>query len=89
MRQAVFFFRFCLDRLKTLCQEILVKDLSPNNVCERLRAADMYNAPILKWKILNLLQKHLNYIIDNEVSRILLLFFEEGIGNSTDQIMRL
>ncbi|KAL4002321.1 BTB/POZ domain family protein [Acanthocheilonema viteae] len=58
--------RFCLDRLKNLCQEALVRDLSPNNFCERLRAADMYNASILKWKILNLLQKHRNYIIDNE-----------------------
>ncbi|VDK74082.1 unnamed protein product [Litomosoides sigmodontis] len=58
--------RFCLDRLKNLCQEALVKDLSSSNFCERLRAADMYNASILKWKILNLLQKHRNYIIDNE-----------------------
>uniref|UniRef100_A0A915PR54 BTB domain-containing protein n=1 Tax=Setaria digitata TaxID=48799 RepID=A0A915PR54_9BILA len=58
--------RFCLDRLKSLCQEALAKDLSPNNFCERLRAADLYNAPILKWKILNLLQKHRNYIVDNE-----------------------
>ncbi|VDP21153.1 unnamed protein product, partial [Onchocerca flexuosa] len=58
--------RFCLDRLKNLCQEALIKDLSPNNFCERLRAADLYNAPVLKWKILNLLQKHRNYIVDNE-----------------------
>uniref|UniRef100_A0A0R3S6M2 BTB domain-containing protein n=1 Tax=Elaeophora elaphi TaxID=1147741 RepID=A0A0R3S6M2_9BILA len=58
--------RFCLDRLKNLCQEALVKDLSPNNFCERLRAADMYNASLLKWKILNMLQKHRNYIVDNK-----------------------
>ncbi|EFO25382.1 BTB/POZ domain-containing protein [Loa loa] len=58
--------RFCLDRLKSLCQEALIRDLSPNNFCERLRAADMYNASVLKWKILNLLQKHRNYIVDNE-----------------------
>lgn len=67
-------FRFCLDRLKNLCQEALVKDLSSNNFCERLRAADMYNASILKWKILNLLQKHRNYIIDNEVHFIFIPF---------------
>ncbi|VDN19124.1 unnamed protein product [Gongylonema pulchrum] len=57
--------RFCLDRLKNLCENALMRDLSPTNVCERLRAADLYNASLLKWKILNLLQKHRNYIVDN------------------------
>ncbi|VDN05920.1 unnamed protein product [Thelazia callipaeda] len=58
--------RFCLDSLKNLCQEALAKDLSPNNICERLRVADLYSASFLKAKVVNFLNKHRHYIVDNE-----------------------
>lgn len=61
-------FRFCLDRLKLQCQEVLVRDMTVANVCERLRAADLYGAPKLKKKALSIFQRNRQAILESRVS---------------------
>ncbi|KHN82018.1 BTB and MATH domain-containing protein 41 [Toxocara canis] len=57
--------RFCLDRLKLQCQEVLVRDMTVANVCERLRAADLYGAPKLKKKALSIFQRNRQAILES------------------------
>lgn len=57
--------RFCLDRLKLQCQEVLVRDMTVANVCERIRAADLYGAPKLKKKALNIFQRNHQAILES------------------------
>uniref|UniRef100_A0A0N5AE00 BTB domain-containing protein n=1 Tax=Syphacia muris TaxID=451379 RepID=A0A0N5AE00_9BILA len=57
--------RFCLDRLKLQCQDVLVRDMTAANVCERLRAADLYGAPKLKKKALIVFQRYRQAILDS------------------------
>lgn len=44
--------------------------MSAANVCERLRAADLYGAPKLKKKALIVVQRHRQAILDSKVRKI-------------------
>ncbi|VDK77028.1 unnamed protein product [Anisakis simplex] len=60
--------RFCLDRLKLQCQEVLARDMTAGNVCERLRLADLYDAPKLRRKALCVIQRNRQTVLESRVS---------------------
>lgn len=47
--------KYSLEGLRTICEETLVKNLTPINAVAYLELADLYNAPYLKQQILNFL----------------------------------
>ncbi|MFH4984449.1 hypothetical protein AB6A40_011158, partial [Gnathostoma spinigerum] len=57
--------RFCLERLKLQCQDVLIRDITPKNICERLRAADLYGAAKLRKKALSVFQRNKQQILES------------------------
>ena len=65
--QIAFTFRYCLDRLKSMCVQQLCSKLSVENVCDLLRIADQYCANKLRTKALDIIHKNQQLILNHSV----------------------
>jgi len=54
-----------LEKLKQLCEDNLVQDLTLNNLCERLRLADSYNAHKIRRRALAMFQRNRTQILES------------------------
>uniref|UniRef100_A0A914W4P9 BTB domain-containing protein n=1 Tax=Plectus sambesii TaxID=2011161 RepID=A0A914W4P9_9BILA len=57
--------KYCLDRLKSMCEQALIKELTPSNLCDRLRLADAYGAKKLRRRALLVFQRNKTLVLDS------------------------
>lgn len=58
--------RYCVENLKSLCEESIIKSLSEENVFEYFNLADMNNAKTLKQETINFMSLHLEEFVKNQ-----------------------
>ncbi|TKR61511.1 hypothetical protein L596_028612 [Steinernema carpocapsae] len=58
--------RFCLEALKRDCENALMRSNSLENICARLRLADMYHADRLRQRALLMIYRNQNNILQSE-----------------------
>jgi hypothetical protein len=58
--------RFGIDRLKRICEQAILMDISAENACEIFHAADLHNATILRKKSLEFILRHYDVVVKTE-----------------------